>query len=131
MKTATLPLLILSMFLAPLACCPIKSTTSTHLVDYSAKETAKTTTERDSIYVHSVDTVKMYEKGDTVFQYITRWRTEYRDKLLYDTLIVRDTIYVNRDVKVETVKYKRNFIGIGIFAALFCFLMCAYFVKRR
>lgn len=131
MKTAVLPLLILSLFLAPLACCPIKSTTTTQLVDYAAKETAKTTIQRDSIRVHSVDTVKIYEKGDTVFQYITRWRTEYRDKLLYDTLIVRDTIYVSRDVEVEAVKYKRNFIGVGIFAALFCFLMCVYFIKRR
>lgn len=56
--------------------------------------------QRDSIYVQ--DSVIVREKADTIF--VTRWRTEYRDR------VVRDTVFESRVDSVQNVvEVERDF----------------------
>ncbi len=90
-----------------LACC-IACFVSCRNVKYIPVESVRTETEyvdrlkRDSIHV--LDSVFMLVKGDTVFR--DRWRIEYRNLYVKDTinLQVRDTIRV--PYPVEVVKNK-------------------------
>ena len=49
---------------------------------------------RDSIYIR--DSVIIQVKGDTVFK--DRWRTEWKEKETGDTIILTDTVYIEKEV---------------------------------
>lgn len=55
---------------------------------------------RDSIFLH--DSVFIREKADTVF--FTKYRTLFKEKLLLDTVVVCDTVYIERVVTKEISK---------------------------
>lgn len=48
---------------------------------------------RDSIYIR--DSVIIHEKGDTVFK--DRWRTEWKDRIIHDTVNHTDTVYIEKE----------------------------------
>lgn len=80
--------------------------TSCTSVKYVPVESIKTDSvrvvdvQRDSIYVQ--DNVIVREKADTIF--VTRWRTEYRDR------VVRDTVFESRVDSVQNVvEVERDF----------------------
>ena len=51
-------------------------------------------TQKDSIYLHDSIFVNQWKSGDTIYQTRDRWRTEWRDRLVTDTVLhlVRDTV---------------------------------------
>lgn len=51
-------------------------------------------TQKDSIYLHDSIFVNQWRSGDTIYQTRDRWRTEWRDRLVTDTVIhmVTDTV---------------------------------------
>ena len=56
----------------------------------------------DSIYLR--DSVFVEHKGDTI--YLNKWRTQYRERLIHDTLIVTkaDTLRIKEVANKEVVK---------------------------
>ena len=56
----------------------------------------------DSIYLR--DSVFIEKKGDTI--YLNKWRTQYRERLIHDTLIVTkaDTLRIREVANKEVVK---------------------------
>lgn len=72
-------------------------------VQYVPVESVKTDSvrvvdvQRDSIYVQ--DSVIVREKADTIF--VTRWRTEYREALRVDTVLIVRTDSIQNIVEVE------------------------------
>lgn len=56
----------------------------------------------DSIYLR--DSVFIEKKGDTI--YLNKWRTQYRERLVHDTLIVTkaDTLRIKEVANKEVVK---------------------------
>ncbi len=50
--------------------------------------------QKDSIYLHDSIFVNQWRSGDTIYQTRDRWRTEWRDRLVTDTVIhfVTDTV---------------------------------------
>ena len=56
----------------------------------------------DSIYLR--DSVFVEKKGDTV--YLNKWRTQYRERLIHDTLIIAkaDTLRIKEIANREVVK---------------------------
>ena len=56
----------------------------------------------DSIYLR--DSVFVEKKGDTI--YLNKWRTQYRERLIHDTLIVTkaDTLRIKEVASKEVVK---------------------------
>lgn len=87
-----------SLFLAILYGCRTE-----HIADSTAESHYNSSTRvvSDSIFLH--DSVFVREKADTV--YLTRYRTQYRERLMRDTVVVCDTIYrqhtVTRTVQKE------------------------------
>lgn len=65
----------------------------------------------DSIYVH--DSVTIHEKGDTIW--LTRWRTEYRDRIVRDTAYIerRDSIAVPYPVERKLSRKERLYMSAG------------------
>ena len=49
---------------------------------------------RDSIYIR--DSIIIQVKGDTVFK--DRWHTEWKEKESGDTIILTDTVYIEKEV---------------------------------
>ena len=56
----------------------------------------------DSVYLR--DSVFVEKKGDTI--YLNKWRTQYRERLIHDTLIVTkaDTLRIKEVANKEVVK---------------------------
>lgn len=89
--------------------------------------------ERDSIYLRSVerdsvfvrDSVTIREKGDTVYR--DRWRVEYRERVLRDTVYFgkSDTLIITKVVEVATplswwkrVKMSAGGVAIAVLGVL-------------
>lgn len=73
----------------------------------------------DSIYLR--DSVFVEKKGDTI--YFNKWRTQYRERLIHDTLIITkaDTLRIREVANKEVVKspsffqmWKAYAIGAGV-----------------
>lgn len=64
------------------------------------------TLQRDSIVRHDSIFVNRYVRGDTVFQQVERWHTQYRDRLIRDTAYLsrRDTLSVPYPVERQVAK---------------------------
>lgn len=69
--------------------------------------------ERDSVFVR--DSVLIREKGDTVYR--DRWRVEYRERVLRDTVYIgkSDTLIITKIVEVATPLswWKRVKMSVG------------------
>lgn len=80
-----------------------------------------TSVQRDSIYLHTHtrdsimvhDSTVIREKGDTIW--MTRWRTEYRDRILMDTAYIerRDTIRMPVPVETPLSRADRFYLRSG------------------
>lgn len=57
--------------------------------------------QRDSIYLRDSICLHEYQKGDTVYVELTRWRTAFRDRLKTDTIYISKTDTVATTVTVE------------------------------
>ena len=87
--------------------------------------------QRDSIHVHDSIFVNQWKKGDTVYQVRDRWHTEWRDRLLHDTLYkcILDSIpipYPVEKIVEKPVTPWYNYILIGGLA-----LALLYFIFKR
>ena len=92
-----------------------------------------TKVQHDSIYVR--DSVVVRDAADTV--YVTKWRVEYRQKLMHDTVSVVsiDTIRVPVPVAAKITKWdrmKREAGGLAIGAVVILIVVHGYrFFRRR
>lgn len=81
---------------------------------------------KDSVYINNTDTIKIEQKGDTVFLTNIKWRIQYRDKLQRDTFLLTDSIKVYVDKKEIVEKNKRgilDWIGLTSLIALLIFIL--------
>lgn len=60
--------------------------------------------QRDSIYLKDSTHVSEQQHGDTILLKITKWRTEYRDREVHDTLYQSKTDTVPMPYPVEVIK---------------------------
>ena len=84
---------------------------------------------RDSVWLH--DSVYIKEKGDTVM--IERWHTEWRERLLFDTLLIatHDTIPqpypVIKEVEKSLSWWQRLRLYLGDGVLVFLLVVAAYY----
>jgi hypothetical protein len=135
---ATLSILVTAFFLLAFlfsGCCTQKETvTGSSRTD---RFTGSEKTTRDSIYFYLSDSIYIREKGDTV--YIDRRHTEYRDRIRVDTVAVRDSVYVDREISaVKVVEVNRltgrqslQILTGRIFAGIVCLFIIYKLIKRR
>ncbi|NDV58056.1 hypothetical protein [Bacteroides sp. 519] len=64
---------------------------------------------RDSIHV--LDSIYIREKGDTVW--LTRWRIEYKDRLIHDSIFICDTIQIPYPVERQLSKWEKTQMNMG------------------
>jgi hypothetical protein len=91
----------------------------------------------DSVFIYLSDSVFVREKNDTVF--IDRYHTLYQYRSKADTLTVRDSVYIDRDVRIrETVEVNRltglqNFqVWLGrAFIGILLLIVIYKLIKRR
>lgn len=65
---------------------------------------------RDSVYIR--DSIIIHVKGDTVYK--DRWHTEWKEKETGDTIILTDTVYIEKEVFRERTEPPNNWNGIII-----------------
>jgi len=86
---------------------------------------------KDSVHIYNTDTVKIQQKGDTVYYTNIKWRIEYRDKIKRDTVSKIVEITKTVEKPVEVIKNKFGFLDwIGITALLSLFLFIVYKLRR-
>lgn len=81
---------------------------------------------KDSVYINNTDTIKIEQKGDTVFLTNIKWRIQYRDKIQRDTFLLTDSIkvYVDKKEIVEKNKWGiLDWIGLTSLMALLIFIL--------
>lgn len=75
--------------------------------------------QRDSVYFSIQDTIRIFEKGDTIYNEVIRWRIEYKESIKSDTVISYDSIYLDKVVTVrEMSKFQTVFFWIGLIVAI-------------
>ena len=85
----------------------------------------------DSIHIHNTDTFKLFQKGDTIFSEIIKWRVQYRDKIKTDTVKILDVQkIIEKEVEVKEVKKYGMLHYIGIAALLFIIIKLIIFTRR-
>jgi hypothetical protein len=80
-----------------LLCSSCTTTKYVQVPEYHTDTLRITKYERDSIYVH--DSTLIREKGDTVL--IERWHTQWRDRIVHDTLYQSKTDSIPQPYPVE------------------------------
>lgn len=81
---------------------------------------------KDSVYINNTDTIKIEQKGDTVFLTNIKWRIQYRDKIQRDTFLLTDSIkvYVDKKEIIEKNKWGiLDWIGLTSLMALLIFIL--------
>lgn len=73
--------------------------------------------QKDSIYLH--DSVFVKHKGDTVW--LEKYKTIYKDRLVYDSIFINDSIKVDVPYPIEVSKpyYPKWLVILGCIGALF------------
>ena len=88
--------------------------------------------ERDSIYFSVQDTLRMYIKGDTVYNEVIRWRIDYKEKLRLDTVISYDSIYLDKVITVQEMsRFQSVFFWIGIVLTILLIAWIIWKIVRR
>lgn len=81
---------------------------------------------KDSVHIYNTDTVKIQQKGDTVYYTNIKWRIQYRDKLQRDTFLLTDSIkvYIDKKEIIEKNKFGiLDWIGLTSLMALLIFIL--------
>ena len=60
--------------------------------------------QRDSIYLRDSTHVSEQQHGDTIILKVTKWRTEYRERAVHDTIYESHTDSVPYPVPVEVIE---------------------------
>lgn len=105
---------------------------------YVPVETVRTDTlyvsklERDSIVKHDSVYFHVYEKGDTVYSVLTKWKTEYRDRYHTDTVYVSktDSIPVPYPIEKELKWRERKAIALFPWTLLVAVGLGAWCLRR-
>lgn len=121
--------LILIFFICLTSCKTLKPLQE---VDKSNHADTVKIVERDSIYFSVQDTLRMYIKGDTVYNEVIRWRIDYKEKIRLDTVISYDSIYLDKVVTVQEMsRFQSVFFWIGIVLTLLLIVWIIWKIVRR
>lgn len=121
---------ILSLFVALLFLNGCKTTNDIQYVDREVIRYVDKLV-KDSVYINNTDTIKIEQKGDTVFLTNIKWRIQYRDKLQRDTFLLTDSIKVYVDKKEIIEKNKWGILDwIGLTALLSLLVFIVYKLRR-
>ena len=86
---------------------------------------------KDSVYINNTDTIKIEQKGDTVFLTNIKWRIQYRDKIQRDTFLLTDSIKVYVDKKEIVEKNKWGILDwIGLTSLMVLLIFILYKLRR-
>lgn len=116
---------ILSLILALLLLVGCKTTNDIQYVDREVVRYVDKLV-KDSVYINNTDTIKIEQKGDTVFLTNIKWRIQYRDKIQRDTFLLTDSIkvYVDKKEIIEKNKWGiLDWIGLTSLMALLIFIL--------
>lgn len=121
--------LILIFFICLTSCKTLKPLQE---VDKSNHADTVKIVERDSVYFSIQDTIRIFQKGDTVYNEVIRWRIDYKEKLRLDTVISYDSIYLDKVVTVQEMsRFQSVFFWIGIVLTLLLIAWIIWKIVRR
>lgn len=94
--------------------------------------------QKDSIYLHDSIFVNQWKSGDTIYQTRDRWHTEWRDRLVTDTVIhfVTDTVPTpypviqEKKVEKELSWWQRMRMTVGDIAIFALVLMLLVWIVK-
>lgn len=121
--------LILIFFICLTSCKTLKPLQE---VDKSNHADTVKIVERDSVYFSIQDTIRIFQKGDTVYNEVIRWRIDYKEKLRLDTVISYDSIYLDKVITVQEMsRFQCVFFWIGIVLTILLIAWIIWKIVRR
>ena len=121
-------ILILIFFIFSTSCRTLKPLQE---VDKQSHADTVKVVQRDSVYFSIQDTIRIFQKGDTVYNDVIRWRIEYKERIRSDTVISYDSIYLDKVVTVrEMSKFQSVFFWIGLVLTLLLFVWSVWKLAR-
>ena len=127
--TMKFKILILIFFIFSTSCRTLKPLQE---VDKQSHADTVKVVQRDSVYFSVQDTIRIFQKGDTVFNDVVRWRIEYKEYIKSDTVISYDSIYLDKVVIVrEMSKFQTVFFWIGLIVAIGVFFYILYKITGK
>lgn len=81
-------------------CSSCKSVEYIPVIEHKTDTLIITKHQRDSILVKDSTNVSETQQGDTVYIKVTRWRTEYHDRAVHDTLYMSKTDSISKPYPV-------------------------------
>ncbi len=126
--TMKFKILILIFFIFSTSCKTLKPLQE---VDKQSHADTVKVVQRDSVYFSIQDTIRIFQKGDTVYSDVIRWRIDHKEKLRIDTVISYDSIYLDKVVTVnEMSKFQTVFFWIGLVLTLLLFVWSVWKLAR-
>ena len=127
--TMKFKILILIFFIFSTSCRTLKPLQE---VDKQSHADTVKVVQRDSVYFSVQDTIRIFQKGDTIYNDVIRWRIEYKEHIKSDTVISYDSIYLDKVVTVmEMSKFQSLFFWIGLIVAIGVIFYILYKITGR
>ena len=87
---------------------------------------------KDSVYVEKTDTLKMYQKNDTVYLEKIKWRNQYAIKEVHDTITNINNVTEVKEIPVRKIPKFFSVCTILFWLLVFLIIACIYFkLKKR
>lgn len=124
----------LFLVLAVTGCASQKVVTVEHVTHDTIRITQQ---QRDSIVLHDSIHVRERTQGDTVFVEVTRWHTQYRDRLLLDSIyaVRTDSVPVPYPVEKKVPRalswFQKMEIWLGRFVLVSLAVLAVVWVAKR
>lgn len=125
--------LLLLVFMIVVLCCSCRSHKEVEKEYIHVHDTVtQTINQRDSIWLHDSIFQEVKQKGDTVYLYKYKQKTEYRDRWLHDSIYIAKTDTLYRDVVKETqlTWWQRTRMNLGGWALLIIGLVALYYIGK-
>ena len=125
--------LLLLVFMIVVICCSCRSHKEVEKEYIHVHDTVtQTINQRDSIWLHDSIFQEVKQKGDTVYLYKYKQKTEYRDRWMHDSIYIAKTDTLYRDVVKEKqlTWWQRTRMNLGGWALLIIGLVALYYIGK-
>jgi hypothetical protein len=128
-KPSFLLLLILSLILGLFLFVGCKPTEKIVYVD---RVNDRVVNRIDSVVVTNTDTVRLFERGDSVFSEVIKWRVKNKVEIKRDTVRIKEIVTITKEVHpaVKEKKGLSTFNKIGLTAIILLAVILFFKIKR-
>lgn len=86
---------------------------------------------KDSVYVEKTDTLKMYQKNDTIYLEKIKWRNHYAVKEVHDTIMNINNVVESKEIPMKVIPKFFSVCTWLFWLLAILIIVCIYFKLRK